>query len=217
MIEINNLWFSYTKKKPYILENINLNIKKGQYVSILGSNGSGKSTLLKLILGFLSPTLGDINLKNSKIGYVPQKYENFNSDFPITVEEVLKCHKKVLKIKDSTAIDRALNIVKMAKYRHSLIGNLSGGQRQKIFIARALMGEPELLILDEPSTGIDINSQNEIYKIISHLNSCHNLTVLSVEHNISAALSNSSHLFKIKDGVGKLYTKEQYIKLKEVM
>ncbi len=97
MIEINNLCFSYTKKKPYILENINLNIKKGQYISILGSNGSGKSTLLKLILGFLSPTLGDINLKNSKIGYVPQKYENFNSDFPITVEEVLKCHKKSVK------------------------------------------------------------------------------------------------------------------------
>lgn len=79
------------------------------------------------------------------------------------------------------------------------------------------MGEPDLLILDEPSTGIDVNSQNEIYKIISHLNNCHNITVLSVEHNISAALSNSSHLFRIEDGVGKLYTKEQYIKLKEVM
>ncbi|WP_251859764.1 metal ABC transporter ATP-binding protein [Clostridium sp. Marseille-Q2269] len=217
MIEINNLCFSYTKKKPYILQDINLNIERGQYVSILGSNGSGKSTLLKLILGFLTPTSGSINLKNSKIGYVPQKYENFNSDFPITVEEVLKCHKKVLKIQDSNSINRSLNIVKMNDYKHCLIGNLSGGERQKIFIARALMGEPELLILDEPSTGIDVNSQSEIYKIISHLNNCHNLTVLSVEHNISAALSNSSHLFKITDGIGKLYTKDQYIQLKEVM
>ncbi|EJO5346540.1 metal ABC transporter ATP-binding protein [Clostridium botulinum] len=217
MIEINNLCFSYTNKKPYILKNIDLNIKKGEYVSILGSNGSGKSTLLKLILGFLSPTSGNINLKDSRIGYVPQKYENFNSDFPITVEEVLKCHKKVLKIKNSTSIDRALNLVKMTSYKHCLIGNLSGGQRQKIFIARALMGDPEFLILDEPSTGIDVNSQREIYKIINHLNNCHNLTVLSVEHNISAALSNSTHIFEIKEGIGKLYTKEQYIRLKEVM
>ncbi len=105
----------------------------------------------------------------------------------------------------------------MTKYRHSLIGNLSGGQRQKIFIARALMGEPELLILDEPSTGIDVNSQNEIYKIISHLNNCHNITVLSVEHNISAALSNSSHLLKLRMVLENFITKKQYIKLKEVM
>ncbi|NEZ46451.1 metal ABC transporter ATP-binding protein [Clostridium niameyense] len=212
MIVINNLYFSYNKRSPYILENINLKINKGDYISILGQNGSGKSTLIKLILGFLKPLEGDITLNTNNIGYVPQKFDNFNGDFPITVEEVLNCHRKVLKLKDKSLINKSLEKVNMLPYKNNLIGNLSGGQRQKIFIARALMGNPKLLILDEPSTGIDLNSQKEIYKLINHLNITQHLTILSIEHNISAAYYNSTHIFKMENGKGNLYLKEDYIK-----
>lgn len=219
MLHTNNLKFSYTSKAPYILDNINLNIKKGDYVSILGSNGSGKSTLIKLILGFLKPTSGTLKLNTNKVGYVPQKVDNFNSQFPITVKELLNCHRKILKIKDANCINNSLKEVSMLKYKNSLIGNLSGGQRQKIFIAKAIMGLPDVLILDEPSTGIDIKSQKQIYKIIKQLNTNHNITILSVEHNIEAALSNSTYIFNVKESTGNLYTKDEYINMlkKEVI
>ncbi|GAA0740285.1 metal ABC transporter ATP-binding protein [Clostridium oceanicum] len=219
MLHTNNLKFSYTSKAPYILDNINLNIKKGDYVSILGSNGSGKSTLIKLILGFLKPTSGTLKLNTNKVGYVPQKVDNFNSQFPITVKELLNCHRKILKIKDANCINNSLKEVSMLKYKNSLIGNLSGGQRQKIFIAKAIMGLPDVLILDEPSTGIDIKSQKQIYKIIKQLNTNHNITILSVEHNIEAALSNSTYIFNVKESMGNLYTKDEYINMlkKEVI
>lgn len=213
MLEINNLYFSYNSKVPLVLENVNLSIDKGSYVSILGDNGSGKSTLIKLVLKLLKPTSGKISIKTNNIGYVPQRMESFNAQFPITVSELLGCHMKILKIKDFSAIDRSLQMVNMLEYKNTLIGGLSGGQQQKIFIARALMGMPELLILDEPSTGIDIESQKEIYGIIKNLNMNQNITVVSVEHNYNAAINNSTHIFRMDKDSSKLYTIEEYNKL----
>jgi zinc transport system ATP-binding protein len=213
MLEITNLYFSYTKNTQYTLNNINLNVCKGSYLSILGENGSGKSTLMKLILNLLKPTSGKIEISTKKIGYVPQIMDNFNSAFPITVEEILKCHMKALKIKDKNIISTSLAKVKMNDFKNCLIGNLSGGQRQKIFIARAIMGDPDLIIMDEPSSGIDVKSQVEIYSIIKNLNTRNKITVLSVEHNIKAALENSTHIFKLDKGLGSLFEIEDYINL----
>ncbi|NMM64675.1 metal ABC transporter ATP-binding protein [Clostridium sp. P21] len=210
MIEIKNLVFSYTGNEPYILNNVNLNIKNGSYVSILGENGSAKSTLVKLILNLLIPIKGNISLKTTKVGYVPQKVDGLNTQFPITVYEVLKCHMKLLKIKDSKVINGVLKSVGMETFKNNLIGDLSGGQQQKIFIARALLGNPELLIFDEPSTGVDIASQNEIYKIIKNLNVHSHITVVSVEHNLKAALDNSTHICKMENGFAKLYPINQF-------
>lgn len=212
MIEIKNLCFSYTKSLPYILNNINLSIKKGYYISILGENGSGKSTLIKLILNFIKPNIGTINIDAKRIGYVSQMLENFNSAFPITVGEVLRCHMKALKITDSSCIDNILSTVKMENFKNNLIGELSGGQKQKVFIARALMGEPELIILDEPSTGIDTKSQEEIYSFLKKLNREKNITILSVEHNLQAAIENSTHIFKIDKDTGYLLTINDYLR-----
>lgn len=212
MIEIKNLSFSYTKALPYILNNININIKKGCYISILGENGSGKSTIIKLILNLIKPTIGTIDINAKRIGYVSQMLENFNSAFPITVEEVLRCHKSALKIKDSSCIDKCLSTVKMENFKNNLIGELSGGQKQKVFISRALMGEPELIILDEPSTGIDTKSQGEIYAFLKKLNREKNITILSVEHNLQAAIENSTHIFKIDKGNGCLLTINDYLR-----
>lgn len=213
MLKISNLYFSYNKDGNYTLNDINLNIKKGDYVSVLGENGSGKSTLIKLILSLLKPTSGKIEMSAKQIGYVPQIMDNFNSAFPITVEEILTCHMKALKIKDKAIISKCLLAVKMNDYRKSLIGNLSGGQRQKIFVARALMGYPDLIVLDEPSTGIDVKSQLEMYSLIKELNVKQNITVISVEHNLKAAIENSSHIYKIEKGCGCLSEINDYINL----
>lgn len=213
MIHSKNLCFSYNNNNNYVIDNLNLDIKKGSYVSIIGENGSGKTTLVKLLLNILKPTKGEIKIDSNNIGYVPQKVDGFNSQFPITVYEVLNIHRKILKIKDSSVIDYALEAVNMAKFKNSLIGSLSGGQQQKIFIARAIMGNSDLIILDEPSTALDQKSIDDLYNLIKHLNKIHKITVLSIEHNISLALKNSTHIYAMNNHKGMLYTIDEYSKL----
>lgn len=213
LIKIENLCFSYNGKLPYILDNINITIPKGAYVSIIGANGSCKTTLVKLILSQLKPQSGSVNLDTTKISYVPQKLESFNSQFAITVKEMLDCHGKAIKLKDKREIDFSLHKVKMSDFKDKLIGSLSGGQQQKIFIARALMGNPELMVLDELSTGVDHLSQKEIYNLIHDLNVKQGITILSVEHNLKMALEYSSHILELFDGKATLYNINEYKKL----
>jgi zinc transport system ATP-binding protein len=213
MIHIKDLIFSYNAAQPYLLDNINLHIEAGSYVSILGENGSAKSTLIKLILRLLKPQSGNISLNADVVGYVPQRMENYNSQFPITVNEMLLCHLKTLKLKDKGLISESLKKVNMLQYKNSLIGNLSGGQQQKIFIARAIMATPKLIVLDEPSTGIDIPSQEDIYNVLKEINRNLGVTILSVEHNLNAALDNSTHIYKMEKGNGTLYTVEEWRKI----
>jgi zinc transport system ATP-binding protein len=210
MIEIKNLYFSYDNTSPYLLNNINLRVKKGDYISILGDNGSGKSTLIKLILNTVKPSKGKVEIKGSKIGYVPQRFESFNAQFPITVSEMINCHRKIIKLNNSQEVDKNLALVGMSNFKNSLLGNLSGGQQQKIFIARAILGNPEIIILDEPSTGVDIQSQEEIYSLVKELNVNLGITVISVEHNLKAALLNSDYIFELNKGNGKVFTVEEY-------
>lgn len=212
MINIKDLTFSYTNTQPYLLDNINLHIEAGSYVSILGENGSAKSTLIKLILKLLKPQSGSIALNTDIVGYVPQRMESYNSQFPITVYEMLQCHLKTLKLKDKSLITDCLEKVNMLQYKNFLIGNLSGGQQQKIFISRAIMSTPDLIVLDEPSTGVDIPSQEDIYNLLKEMNRKHHVTIVSVEHNLNAALENSTHIYKLERGKGTLFTVEEWRK-----
>ena len=209
MINIKNLCFSYTNKKPYLLNNINLKLPKGIYLSIVGENGSCKTTLIKLILGLLKPTSGNIEVDANATAYVPQRLDSFNSQFPITVKEVLSCHKKTLKDK-SINIDSALKDVNMFEYKNRLLGMLSGGQQQRVLIARALMGNPDIIILDEPSTGVDEGNQKEIYSILKKLNKEDKKTIISIEHNLDIALNNSTHILKIENAGVKLFTVDEF-------
>jgi len=214
LINIQNLSFSYTKGAE-LLKNVNLKIPKGIYLSILGENGSCKSTLVKLILGILKPDSGLITLDSNKISYVSQKLDNFNSEFPITVKEVLSCHAKTIGLKNPKSVHESLHKVNMCEFSSNLIGNLSGGQQQRIFIARALLGNPDLIILDEPSTGVDEKSQGEIYPLLQNLNADLGKTIISVEHNTKIALKYSTHILKIENGSLNLFTKENFIKYLE--
>lgn len=214
MIDLKNLCFSYSNKPPYILNNINLNIEDGTYLSIVGENGSCKTTLIKLILGILKPNSGSLTINSNLIGYVPQRLDSFNSQFPITVSEVLSCHKKTLKDKNID-IDGALKNVNMDEYKNRLLGMLSGGQQQRVLIARALMGNPDIIILDEPSTGVDEANQKEIYSILRTLNKVNKKTIISIEHNIDIALNNSTHILRVDNGQIALFTVEEYKEFRE--
>ncbi|HEX3026577.1 MAG TPA: metal ABC transporter ATP-binding protein [Clostridia bacterium] len=210
LIEAKNLTFSYTGSPPFVLDGINLKIEDGNYVSVLGENGCGKSTLMRLILRFLKPTSGTSLCKANRIGYVPQKNDFSNPDFPITVYEMLDSYRQLLKIHDKDAVKKSLALVGMEDYKKALMGSLSGGQGQKIRIARATLGRPELLVLDEPSTGVDFASRKDIYGFLTRANRKYGITVVSVEHNLEAAIESSTLIYHLDHGKGHLCTPQKY-------
>jgi zinc transport system ATP-binding protein len=198
VIDIQNLYFQYGSRS--VLENINLKVKKGDFLGLVGPNGSGKSTLIKCILGLHSPTQGKIMLFRQsvskfkqwdKIGFVSQKASSFNTGFPATVFEVVSMGLfgkvglfRFLKKQHKEKVKEAIDLVGMTEYTKQNIGELSGGQQQRVFIARALVSDPELLILDEPTVGVDIKSVNNFYTMLSQLNK-KGITLLLVTHDVS--------------------------------
>ena len=209
MLTMSNLSFRYDAYSKYVLEDISFEVKRGEYVSIVGQNGSGKSTLVRLLLGLLKPTIGEVQQKASSVGYVPQKKINL-THFPITVFELLDSYRRVLKVKDKNTVYDMLKEVGLSGFEKKLAGELSGGQLQKLYIARALINNPELLILDEPSTGIDVKGQREIYTILKRLNQYSKITIVSVDHNLNAAVANSTVIFHITNGKGHFCNPKKY-------
>jgi zinc transport system ATP-binding protein len=195
---LESLSFSYGNQP--IIDKATFSIEKGDFVGMIGPNGAGKTTLIKLVLGLLKPTHGIIKLFGKeidgfrewhRIGYVPQKATNFDQNFPATVFEVASMGRfakagmcKQLSKDDYAAVEKALGVVGMLKLRDRRIGELSGGQEQRVFIARALAAEPELLILDEPTVGVDAEAQHEFYSLLKKLNKKFGLTLILVSHDI---------------------------------
>lgn len=195
VIVFKDIWVSYDGIP--ILKEINLVVNDHDFLGIIGPNGGGKSTLLKVILGLVKPTKGEIRVfgdtpHNSRkdVGYVPQ-YSLFDPNFPITVWDVVLMgrmgHTGLLKRyseKDKKAALDALKTVEMLEYRDWQIGSLSGGQRQRVFIARAVAGDPKLLLLDEPTTGIDTIMRDEFYEMLEKLKA--KMAIVMVSHDIGA-------------------------------
>jgi zinc transport system ATP-binding protein len=208
IIEIKDVTYRY--EMDVVLEDINLAVPKGAFLAIVGPNGSGKSTLLKLILGLLKLQKGQISLFGEdssrfkgweKIGYVSQKANSFNTGFPATVFEVVSSGltKKLglfrfLSKEDKQKVRQALEAVGMEKFDNRNIGELSGGQQQRIFIARALVSEPEILILDEPTVGVDAHHVSTFYQMLTDLNKNHHITLLLVTHDIGTISEKVSHV-----------------------
>ncbi|MFH2105692.1 MAG: metal ABC transporter ATP-binding protein [Candidatus Micrarchaeota archaeon] len=208
LIELKNVCFSYGKHR--ILKDIDLKVMRGDFVGMIGPNGAGKTTLLKIMLGLLKPDSGQLIIfgKDSKtfnekhrVGYVPQKATNFDQNFPATVFEVASMGRfakigffKPLSKSDLGAIEKSLKLVGMLEHKDSMIGSLSGGQQQRVFIARALAGEPELLLLDEPTVGVDEASQKMFYDILDSLNKKMGLTCILVSHDVGMV---STHVNKL--------------------
>lgn len=208
VIEVKNLNFGYDRK--LVLENVNFTIEKGDYVGIIGANGSAKSTLVKLLLKLIPPASGEIKILGEniekfnaweRIGYISQKANAFNASFPATVEEVVGANLfskvglfKPLKKIHKDMIEHTLEIVGMQDFRHRLIGGLSGGQLQRVLIARVLVNKPEIMFLDEPTVGIDAKSEEVVYCLLGKLNVQMGITVAMVTHDISAITVHANKL-----------------------
>ncbi|MFP4515085.1 MAG: metal ABC transporter ATP-binding protein [Parcubacteria group bacterium] len=185
-LEIKNL--SVNLAGINVLQNINFSLDKGEVAALVGPNGAGKSTLIKAVLGLVSYK-GEIKIlgrgtkaKSSyKVGYVPQ-YFSFDLEFPLTVNEFLSFNPKS---KDEKDIDKALKEVEMFQYKDKKLAKLSGGQKQRVLIAQAILSDPELLFLDEPTTGIDASGEKGFYEIIEHLNKVHGTTIIMSSHELS--------------------------------
>lgn len=225
VLEVKDLSFSYPDKS--ILHRLSFDVDAGDFMCIVGTNGTGKSTLLKLILNQLSPLDGEIKLlgTNSEkykdfasIAYVSQKATNINRDFPATVEEVvslgLYSKKGLFKRntkEDKKLIDSALERVGMLDYKHRQIGYLSGGQQQRVFIAKALISNPRIIFLDEPTTGIDIRAVDSICCLLGDLNKNSGITIVMVTHDISSIIYHSNKILVLsEDGSGEVMTSEEF-------
>jgi zinc transport system ATP-binding protein len=194
VVEVENLWFSYNGQP--ILRDVNLQIKKGEFLAILGPNGGGKTTLLKLILGILKPGRGTIRVFGkapkevaSRIGYVPQD-TNFKKDFPISSLDVVLMGRlghagsaRHYTKQDRVLAEEALDRMGMRDYRTRRIGDLSGGQRQRIFIARALAANPDIMFMDEPTASVDVKGQEDLYSLLKEMNKA--MTIVVVTHELS--------------------------------
>lgn len=193
MIDVQNLTFSYGKYK--ILENVNFSIEANKLIGIVGPNGGGKTTLLNLLMGFLEPSKGKILLNNTspknfrkQIGYVPQ-ISSFDPLFPITVSEVILLGavkgKKLLTPFNQSILDKTSSLLEMLGLKCKENDNffsLSGGQAQRVLIARALVNNPKILILDEPTSNIDQENEKILFSILKQLKAT--TTIIMVSHSL---------------------------------
>ncbi|HVH07128.1 MAG TPA: ATP-binding cassette domain-containing protein [Myxococcota bacterium] len=193
--ELEDVWFAYGEVP--VLEGVSLAVEPNDYLAVLGPNGSGKTTLVKLLLGLLRPARGRVQVLGTdpvrargRVGYVPQR-TSFDLDFPIRVADVVRMGRlsraglgRRLGAADRAAVDRALATVELTALANRPIGALSGGQLQRVLIARALALEPELLLLDEPTASLDERIGSSVWELLQSLSE--RLTVVVISHDIGA-------------------------------
>jgi zinc transport system ATP-binding protein len=230
IIKLTDVNFAYHEEP--VLDHISLEVGRGEYLGVVGPNGGGKTTLLRVMLGLARPSSGSVQLfgqpiadlrERWRVGYVPQRASGLDSKLPITVEEVVGLG-RVAKVglwhrfrpADRVAVADALEHVGMSAFRRRLITELSGGQRQRVFIAKALASDPEILILDEPTTGVDVQSQDDFYQLLATLNKTQCLTLVVVSHDIDVIMNEVTKLACINEtlvyhGVPKDFLKGDYM------
>ncbi|MDY6044803.1 MAG: metal ABC transporter ATP-binding protein [Peptoniphilus sp.] len=210
MYHVDDVYFSYGKNE--VLRGVNLSVHQGDFLVFIGANGSGKSTFIKLLLGIERPDRGQILYRGeelsartdfSKVSYVPQlavsKY-----DFPITIRELVGLGlygEKIAKEERAVRISDVLSLLNISHLEDRLYGALSGGQRQRVLIAKALISLPDVLILDEPTTGIDFKSRNALFRLLKHLHDVHHMTILMITHEMYLIEDLADEVYTLEDGV----------------
>jgi len=181
------------------LDGINVDVNQNDLIALLGPNGAGKSTLLKVILGLIKPTSGSVNLfgsqelsKNLKyVGYVPQSAQVRDPNLPFSVYETVMLGRTPhaglfhgVGAQDRQKVEETLKLFEIHELKDRKIGQLSGGQSQRVFLAKAMVADPKLLLLDEPTSGVDTTSKSEFYKILERLNKERGITVILSSHDV---------------------------------
>lgn len=216
MLSAENICVSYGSRKA--VENVSLAIERGDYLCIVGANGSGKTTLVKTLLGFIRPKSGQVNRGNCAIGYLSQQ-NAVQRDFPASVNEVVlsgRLRQNSLMPFYSKA-DRAAAAERLERLGIQQLGklpykNLSGGQQQRVLLARALCAGSDLLVLDEPVTGLDPSVTDELYAVIRALNQKEKTAVLMVSHDVRRAVANASRILHMNTAALFYGSTEEYTK-----
>jgi len=204
IVTIEDICFKYDTN--IVLEEVNLTVREGDFIGIVGKNGSGKTTFLKLLLGLIKPICGRIIFKNKlKISYVEQLTINSFVSFPTNVYEtvMLGLYKQIgflnfANEKHKAHVLKTLKLVGLEGFEKKQISMLSGGQQQRVMIAKALVSDPDLLILDEPTAGIDAEAEKNFIDLLHKLNKQYNKTIIMVSHDIFA-LSECNRIYEITD------------------
>jgi len=191
LIELKKLTLGYNGVP--VINNLNINIEEKDFLCVVGPNGSGKSTLIKGILGLIKPMKGKViykGLKQNFIGYMPQETK-VDQNFPASVEEIVLSGtlnrlgiKSSYTEKERKIVNENLKILKIENLKDKTFSSLSGGQRQKVLLARSLCASSKLLILDEPSNNLDTKSKKELYQIIEKLNKEKGMTIIMITHDL---------------------------------
>ena len=204
LIRVKDLSFSYPTKKD-TLKHINLSVKEKSFTCIVGENGSGKSTLLKCILGLNKGYTGEI-AKENRIGYLPQKSE-IQSHFPASIEEVVmsgtignNIRSVFYKKEDKEKAKEIMETLGIYDIRKKCFADLSGGQQQRVLIARSLCATDKIIILDEPTNGLDPSIAKQIYELLDFLKKKNGITILMVSHDIERALKYADTVIELLDG-----------------
>jgi zinc transport system ATP-binding protein len=197
LIDVRNISFNYGPIP--VLKDVTLSINPGDFLAIIGPNGSGKTTLVKIILGLLKPSRGKVRILGqpveeffdwNRIGYVPQKATHIDPLFPASIKEAVAMEfhavssRGMRKRDKELSVTRALKHVGMEDFTSRRIGSLSGGQQQRVFIARAIVNQPHILFLDEPTTGVDAETQEHFYDMLDSLNKKEGITIVMITHDI---------------------------------
>lgn len=215
MIKLENISFSYNKKKEFI-QDLSLEFKSGEITTILGPNGSGKSTLLHMMSTYLKPKSGKIYLGDKDLGKLKQKeiakyiscvYQENEAPDDINVRDLVSFGRNIYssvkkedKEENKRMIDFALKATGIEEIQDKKVVNLSGGQKQRAFIAMSLAQNTEVLLLDEPTTYLDIYHQIEILEVVKSLNEKYNITIVMVLHDLNQAINYSHNIVIMKNG-----------------
>lgn len=202
LVEIKNVKVTYNGHTA--IKDISFNVKQGEYICLIGENGSGKSTLIKTIVGLNKKDSGEIilNIDSDKISYLEQNNLS-DINFPATAKEIIltgvqKNRKKLFYSKDDyNKFDDICELLGIKEIVNKQISEMSGGQRQRVMLARALIREPELLILDEPCSGLDVNITKDFYELLDKLNKEKNLTIIMATHDLDEIKSKSVRIIKL--------------------
>ena len=215
-VELRGVSFAYGRGAPPMLSGVDLAVEQGEFVAIAGPNGGGKTTLVRIVLGLEEPASGDALLfgepaarfsRRATLGYLPQR-PHLAAEVPATVREVVAAGRLAsggilgpLRRRDRAIVDEAIARVGLAAQADSPLARLSGGQQQRAFIAKALAGEPSLLVLDEPTTGVDADAQEALAELLGRLHHELRVTVLYVSHEFGAVEHIVRRLVLVRGGI----------------
>ena len=205
-LRLDNVTFAYGHAPP-VLRDVDLQVERGEFVAIAGPNGGGKTTLVRLVVGLEQPTSGRVELIVRKVGYLPQRTQA-GIDAPVTVRELVTTGRASrtrllgpLTAADRVSVQKAIDRVGLSPHGDRRLTTLSGGQQQRAFIAKALAADPELLVLDEPTTGVDVEAQDAIAALLQRLRSELEMTILYVSHEFGAVEGFVERIVLVRGGI----------------